>query len=137
MKRLVFGLLLSAALVLPFNGSVKAEDNVGEDVDLSSAVITAKSCAEKAKESGSFELLASCPPAEAAKTGYVIYDVTDNTFYAVAPKNIYYFELDEGFGGSIDASGKVVGKEGDIPVIEIKQYKITPKPKAGFFKGCL
>ena len=126
--------ILSAGL-LSF-GIVSAEE-VGEDVDLSSAVITAKSCAEKAKETGSFELLSSCPPAEAAKSGYVIYDVTENTFYAIAPKNVYYFELDEGFGGNIDAQGKIVGKEGDLPVLEVKEYKISPKPKAGFFKGCL
>lgn len=114
-----------------------ATENPGEEIELSSAVITAKSCAEKAKETGSFELLSSCPPAEAAKTGYVIYDVTENTFYAIAPKNIYLFELDEGFGGNIDVSGNIVGKEGDLPVIEAKEYKISPKPKAGFFKGCL
>lgn len=133
MKKLMLGIALTTVLAIPSF----SDEKVGEDVDLSSAVITAKSCAEKAKETGSFELLSSCPPAEAAKTGYVIYDVTENTFYAIAPKNVYYFELDEGFGGSIDASGKVVGKEGDIPVLEIKEYKITPKPKAGFFKGCL
>lgn len=133
MKKLILGLALSFGLV----SSLFAAEEIGEDVDLSSAVITAKSCAEKAKETGSFELLSSCPPAEAAKTGYVIYDVTENTFYAIAPKNVYYFELDEGFGGSIDANGKIVGKEGDLPVLEIKEYKISPKPKAGFFKGCL
>ena len=133
MKKLMLGIALTTVLAIPSF----SDEKVGEDVDLSSAVITAKSCAEKAKETGSFELLSSCPPAEAAKTGYVIYDVTENTFYAIAPKNVYYFELDEGFGGSIDASGKVVGKEGDIPVLEIKEYKISPKPKAGFFKGCL
>lgn len=117
-------------------GIVNAEE-VGEDVDLSSAVITAKSCAEKAKETGSLELLSSCPPAEAAQSGYVIYDVTENTFYAIAPKNVYYYELDEGFGGNIDAKGKIVGKEGDLPVLEVQEYKISPKPKPGFFKGCL
>ncbi len=130
-------LFLSIALASFVGGLSFAGENVGEDVDLSSAIITAKSCAEKAKETGSFELLSSCPPAEAAKTGYVIYDVTENNFYAVAPKNVYFFELDEGFGGSIDASGKIVGKEGDLSVLEVKEYKITPKPKAGFFKGCL
>jgi len=133
MKKMILS-ILSAGL-LSF-GIVSAEE-VGEDVDLSSAVITAKSCAEKAKETGSFELLSSCPPAEAAKSGYVIYDVTENTFYAIAPKNVYYYELDEGFGGNIDAQGKIVGKEGDLPVLEVKEYKISPKPKAGFFKGCL
>lgn len=124
-----------ATCVIAF-GSFASED-IGEEIELSSAVITAKSCAEKAKETGSFELLSSCPPVEAEKTGYVIYDVTENTFYAIAPKNIYYFELDHGFGGNIDLTGKIVGKEGDLPVIEAQQYKISPKPKAGFFKGCL
>jgi len=133
MKKMILSILSVGLLSF---GIVSAEE-VGEDVDLSSAVITAKSCAEKAKETGSFELLSSCPPAEAAKSGYVIYDVTENTFYAIAPKNVYYYELDEGFGGNIDAQGKIVGKEGDLPVLEVKEYKISPKPKAGFFKGCL
>jgi hypothetical protein len=133
MKKMILSILSVGLLSF---GIVNAEE-VGEEVDLSSAVITAKSCAEKAKELGSFELLSSCPPAEAAKTGYVIYDVTENTFYAITPKNVYYFELDEGFSGNIDAKGKIVGKEGDLPVIEVKEYKISPKPKAGFFKGCL
>lgn len=133
MKKLA---IVSLALFLISSGSFSAED-VGEEIELSSAVITAKSCAEKAKETGSFELLSSCPPVEAEKTGYVIYDVTENTFYAIAPKNIYYFELDHGFGGNIDLTGKIVGKEGELPVVEAQQYKIAPKPKAGFFKGCL
>jgi len=133
MKKMVLSVL---SIGLISFGIVNAEE-VGEDVDLSSAVITAKSCAEKAKQTGSFELLSSCPPADAAQSGYVIYDVTENTFYAITPKNVYYFELDEGFGGNIDAKGKIVSKEDDLPVIEIQEYKISPKPKAGFFKGCL
>jgi len=110
-----------------------------EDVDLSSAVITASSCAQQAKEKGEFDILSNCPPVEAAKTGYVIYDVTENEFYKIkeSKDGVYYFELDEGFGGNIDASGKVVGEENGIKIIEISQYKISPKPKAGFFKGCL
>ncbi|MDM7273959.1 hypothetical protein [Sulfurihydrogenibium azorense] len=133
MRKVMLSVILSLGLIIP---SFAAE-NVGEEVELSSAVIAAKSCAEKTKATGSFELLSSCPPVEAAQTGYVIYEVTENTFYAIAPKNIYYFELDEGFGGSIDAKGKIVKKEGDLPVLEIQEYKISPKPKAGFFKGCL
>jgi hypothetical protein len=133
MKKMILS-ILSVGLIS--FGIVNAEE-AGEDVDLSSAVITAKSCAEKAKQTGSFELLSSCPPAEAAQSGYVIYDVTENTFYTIAPKNVYYFELDEGFGGNIDTKGKIVGKEGDLPVLEVQEYKISPKPKAGFFKGCL
>lgn len=133
MKKIVLiGIISLAFCVTGFSA-----ENVGEEIELSSAVITAKSCAEKARETGSFELLSSCPPVEAEKTGYVIYDVTENTFYGIAPKNIYYFELDHGFGGNIDISGKIVGKEGELQVIEAKEYKISPKPKAGFFKGCL
>jgi len=133
MKKMILSVLSVGLLSF---GIVNAEE-VGEDVDLSSAVITAKSCAEKAKQTGSFELLSSCPPAEAAQSGYVIYDVTENTFYVIVPKNIYYFELDEGFGGNIDAKGKIVAKEGDLPVLEVQEYKISPRPKPGFFKGCL
>ncbi len=133
MKKLFLSFLAASFIM----GISFADEEVGEEIELSSAVITAKSCAEKAKETGSFELLSNCPPVEAAKTGYVVYDVTENTFYSIAPKNVYFFELDEGFGGSIDVSGKILGKEGDLPVIEVQDYKISPKPKAGFFKGCL
>ena len=109
-----------------------------EEVEIYSGVITAKSCAEKAQETGEFEILANCPPIEAAKSGYVIYDVTENEFYVPKLGKIYLYELDEGFGGSIDITGVIVGKTKDgISIIDPEEYEITPKPKPGFFKGCL
>lgn len=113
-------------------------DEEEEEIEIYSGVITAKSCAEKAQETGEFEILANCPPIEAAKSGYVIYDVTENEFYVPKLGKIYLFELDEGFGGSIDITGVIVGKTKDgIPIIDPEEYEITPKPKPGFFKGCL
>jgi len=115
-----------------------ADEDEAEEVEIYSGVITAKSCAEKAQETGEFEILANCPPVEAAKSGYVIYDVTENEFYVPKLGKIYLFELDEGFGGSIDVTGVIVGKTKDgIPIIDPEEYEITPKPKPGFFKGCL
>ncbi len=120
------------------NAEEVADEEEAEEVEIYSGVITAKSCAEKAQETGEFEILANCPPIEAAKTGYVIYDVTENEFYVPKLGEIYMFELDEGFGGSIDISGVIVGKTKDgIPIIDPEEYEITPKPKPGFFKGCL
>ena len=115
-----------------------ADEDEAEEVEIYSGVITAKSCAEKAQETGEFEILANCPPVEAAKSGYVIYDVTENEFYVPKLGKIYLFELDEGFGGSIDVTGVIVGKTKDgIPILDPEEYEITPKPKPGFFKGCL
>ncbi len=137
-------LLLGLISVTPYSTSVAEEDTeqVAEDeeeeIEIYSGVITAKSCAEKAQETGEFEILANCPPIEAAKSGYVIYDVTENEFYVPKLGRIYLFELDEGFGGSIDVTGIIVGQTKDgIPIIDPEEYEITPKPKPGFFKGCL
>jgi len=98
-------LLLGLISVTPYSTTVAEEDTeqVAEDeeeeIEIYSGVITAKSCAEKAQETGEFEILANCPPIEAAKSGYVIYDVTENEFYVPKLGRIYLFELDEGFGG--------------------------------------
>jgi hypothetical protein len=132
-------LMILIAVIFAANTAVIAAEDEDEDneVELYSAVITAKSCAEKAEETGNFEILASCPPVEAAKTGYVIFDVSEGEYYYVKLGKIYQYELDEGFGGSIDITGVIVGEKDGIPVIEPEEYTITPKPKPGFFKGCL
>jgi len=141
MKKDIFKkvLMLLLAVVLVANTAVIAEEEDDEDneVELYSAVITAKSCAEKAEETGNFELLASCPPVEAAKSGYVVFDVSEGEYYYIKLGKIFQYELDEGFGGSMDITGVVVGEKDGIPVIEPEEYSITPKPKPGFFKGCL
>lgn len=110
---------------------------IGEEVELTSASVTAISCAQQASKSGKLELLGSCPYEEAEK-GYAVFDVPEKQPYIVAPKNIYLFELEKAYGGgSIDLTGTVVEKRNGIPVIEVTEYSVRAKPKAGSFKGCL
>ena len=68
-----------------------------------------------------------------------MFDVTEEAYYYVqaSKDSVYYYELLEGYDGSMDASGVVVGEKDGIPVIKLDEYEITPKPKPGFFKGCL
>lgn len=124
------------------------EDEEEEELELTSAVITALSCAEKAEETGEFDVLSTCPPHaawEGVKDIYeqapkiVIFDVTEGEYYAVKPTKdgVYWSDLLEGFGGSIDGTAEPVGKEGELTVIKFTEFEITPKPKPGFFKGCL
>ncbi|WP_457626597.1 hypothetical protein [Persephonella sp.] len=121
------------------------EDN---EVEFTSAVITALSCAKEAEESGEFEVLASCPPHKAfegVKDIYdnppkiVVFDVTEGEYYFIKPTkdSVYWSDLLEGFGGSIDGVGVVVGEKDGISVVQLEEFEITPKPKPGFFKGCL
>ncbi len=133
----LFVLLLAVIFVANTSVIAAEEDEEDNEVELYSAVITAKSCAEKAEETGNFEILSSCPPVEAAKSGYVVFDVSEGEYYYIKLGNIYQYELDEGFGGSMDITGVIVGEKDGIPVIEPEEYSITPKPKPGFFKGCL
>ncbi|NPA53240.1 MAG: hypothetical protein GXO21_01080 [Aquificae bacterium] len=124
------------------------EDEEEEELEFTSAIITALTCAEEAQETGEFDVLSSCPPHaawEGVKDIYeenpkiVIYDVTEDEYYAVKPTKdgIYWSDLLEGFGGSIDGTAEPVGKEGELVVIKFTEFEITPKPKPGFFKGCL
>ena len=128
--------------------AVEEEDDEDEEIDLTSAVITALSCAKEAEEKGEFDVLASCPPHaawEGVKDIYegtpkiVIFDVTEGEYYAVKPTKdgVYWSDLLEGFGGSIDGTAVPVGKEGEVTVVKFTEFEITPKPKPGFFKGCL
>jgi len=124
------------------------DDEEDNEVEFTSAVITALACAKEAEESSEFEVLTSCPPHKAfegIKDIYdnppkiVIYDVTEDEYYFVEPtiNSIYYSDLLEGFGGSIDGTGKIVGEKDGISVVRFDEFEITPKPKPGFFKGCL
>ncbi len=155
----IFASILSLAFLLStveFTSHVYAEEQQAADVEeeeeeeleFTSAVITALPCAKEAEESGEFDVLSSCPPHaawEGVKDIYegtpniVIFDVTEGEYYAVKPskEGVYWSELLEGFGGSIDGTAVPVGKKGDLTVIEFSEFEITPKPKPGFFKGCL
>jgi len=124
------------------------EDEEDNEVEFTSAVITAVGCAKEAEESGEFETLVSCPPHmvfQGVKDIYdnppkiVIFDVTEGEYYYVKPTkdSIYYSDLLEGFGGSIDGTGMIIGEKDGIPVVKFDEFEITPKPKPGFFKGCL
>ncbi|WP_457621547.1 hypothetical protein [Persephonella sp.] len=126
----------------------ESEEDEEDLVELTSAVITALSCAEEAEEIGEFEILSSCSPAkvwEGVEDMYtqppkiVIFDVTEGEYYYVqaSKDSIYYSDLLEGFGGSIDGEGSIVGEKDGIKVVKFEDFEITPRPKPGFFKGCL
>ena len=108
-----------------------------EEVDLYSAVVTARSCAERMMETGDLTIKSSCSPIEGAKTGFAIYDAVEEQVFLIDPAAIHMFELEHGFGGSIDIYGEVKGTLAGLPVITPEEYSITPKPKPGAFKGCL
>ena len=153
LKNKLFSLLsiaiLGTFLVLAPNTVLADEDDEEDnEIDLTSAVITAESCAKEYEETGNSDVLTSCPPHKAfegVKDIYdgnpkiVVVDVTEGEVYKVkvGKDTVYYYELLEGFGGSLDGEGEIVGKDGDIPVVKFSEYEITPKPKPGFFKGCL
>lgn len=130
MKRL----LLSALLPLC---SFAAEP--GEEVELSSAPVTGLSCAKKAIETGKLDLLSSCPLSEAPK-GIVVFDVAEMQYYQLDAKTIRTSALERAFaGGSVDVTGKVkaVDKKTGIATVQVSEYRVTPRPKPGAFKGCL
>jgi hypothetical protein len=111
----------------------------GEEVELSSATVTAVSCAQKAVETGKLDILTSCPMEETQK-GLVVVDVAEMQIYRLSAKNVRLSDLERAFGGgSIDITGvvKLVDKKDGIPVVEVSEFRITPKPKPGAFKGCL
>jgi len=112
----------------------------GEEVELESGQVTALSCAKRALDTGDLNALTGCPPSE-AQHGLVVYDVAEKQIYKIAEKKVHAYELEKAFaGGSIDFTGVVVqakDKKDGVPVVQVKEYSITPKPKPGSFKGCL
>lgn len=111
----------------------------GEEVELSSAPVTGLSCAKKAIETGKLDLLSTCPLEEAPK-GIVVFDVAEMQYYQLDAKTIRTSALERAYaGGSVDVTGKVksVDKKTGLATVQVTEYRITPKPKAGAFKGCL
>lgn len=111
----------------------------GEEVELSSAPVTALSCAQKVVESGKLDLLTACPLEETLK-GLVVFDVAEMTYYRIDKKGMRISELERAYGGgSVDITGKVksVDKKDKVATVEVTEYRVTPKPKPGAFKGCL
>lgn len=111
----------------------------GEEVDITAGAVTALSCALEARKTGRLELLSSCPLSE-ARGDLVVFDVQEKEIYRISKKKVFRYELEEAFGGgSIDLTGKVakVDKKTRVAVVDVEEYSITKKPKAGSFKGCL
>lgn len=111
----------------------------GEEVELSSAPVTALSCAQKAIETGKLDLLTACP-LEQTSTGLVVFDVAEMTFYRLEKKSIRTSELERAYGGgSIDVTGTIkrIDAKDKVAVVEVTEFRVTPKPKPGAFKGCL
>lgn len=111
----------------------------GEEVELSSATVTAITCAQKAASTGKLDNLTACPLEETRK-GLVIFDVADKQIYRLSDKTIRTSELERAVGGgSLDVTGvvKTIDKKDGIPLVEVKEYRVVPKPKPGAFKGCL
>lgn len=126
--------LLSA---LAASGAFAADP--GEEVELSSAPVTGLACAQKALQTGKLDLLTSCPLEEATR-GIVVFDVAEMAFYALDKKTIRTSDLERAYGGgSLDVTGtvKAVDKKTGVATVTVTEFRVTPKPKAGAFKGCL
>ncbi len=132
MKTLV--MLLTAVLAFPVLAAP-----TGEEVEVTSGVVTGLRCALDARASGGLKALTSCPPAEAAKE-MVVFDVAERRIYRIGEKKVFRYQLESAFGGgSIDFEGTTVkvDEKNDIATVEVAQFSVTKKPKAGAFKGCL
>jgi hypothetical protein len=125
-------------MILSFTATAFAAEP-GEEVELSSAPVTALSCAQKAVETGKLDLITACPLEETLK-GLVVFDVAEMTFYRLDKKGMRTSELERAYGGgSVDITGKVksLDKKDKVALVEVTEYRVTPKPKPGAFKGCL
>ena len=112
---------------------------VGEEVQVTSGVVTGLACALQARAKGDLKVLTACPPAQAQQE-VVVYDVAEQQIFRIAAKVVRRHQLESAFGGgSIDFTGKAVKVDAkqDIATVEVKEFSITKKPKAGAFKGCL
>jgi hypothetical protein len=70
----------------------------------------------------------------------VVFDVTEKQIYRISKKAVHRFEMEKAFGGgSIDFTGMVVGVDpkSDVVTVDVTEYSVTARPKAGSFKGCL
>lgn len=137
MKRTSLAAAVAAALLAPA-APARAAD-VGEEVQVTAGVVTGLSCALQARERGELKVLTACPPAEAAKE-LVVFDVAERAIYRIAPKLVRRSQLEAAFGGgSIDFTGKAVkvDAKADIATVEVAEFSVARKPKAGAFKGCL
>jgi hypothetical protein len=110
-----------------------------EEVEVSAGPVTALSCALQAMKTGDLSLLGSACPMAEVKSGLVIVDVAERQIYVPTSKNLAKYQLESAFGGgSIDFEGvvKKVDKAG-VATVEIGEFTVNKKKKAGSFKGCL
>jgi hypothetical protein len=127
-----------AVLVLALAGSARAAAPA-EEVEVTAGVVTGLKCALNARAKGELRKLSSCPPAEGQKE-LVVFDVAERRIYRISPKRVARHQLESAFGGgSIDFSGRTVTTDPatGIATVDVAEYSITKKPKAGAFKGCL
>jgi|GEM_PF-916081 len=133
---LAFAAFLVAAPALA-GGASYAVAEVDDEVEVYSGQITALSCAIEALETDKLVYVTSCPMSEMAK-GLVVYDVTEHQIFEISKKAVHRYELEKAAGGgSIDFEGTVVKVKGQVAVVDVEDYSITERPKAGAFKGCL
>jgi len=131
-------LVALAALLLAPPPAALATD-VGEEVQVTAGVVTGLACALQARDKGELKQLTSCPPAEAMKE-LVVFDVAERQIYRIAAKLVRRYQLEGAFGGgSIDFTGTAVkvDEKQEIATVEVAEFSIARKPKAGAFKGCL
>lgn len=111
-----------------------------EDVEVTAGAVTALSCAIEAFKTGDLSILGSgCPMAE-VKSGLVIVDVAERQIYVPTAKKIARYQLESAFGGgSIDFDGvvKSVSKKTGVATVDVGEFTVNKKKKAGGFKGCL
>lgn len=135
-------LFLSTVLLLPLSAAATTPKGVelpasGEEVEVTEGVVTALSCAQEAQKTGDLGKLNACPMKEIA-TGLVVYSVVDRLIFQVSDKAVYRWELESAYGGgSIDFEGTVAQIKKGVVVVDVEDYTVVPKPKAGSFKGCL
>lgn len=128
---------IAVLLALALAGTAGASH--GEEVEVTSGVVTGLRCALDAREKGDLRSLSSCPPAE-SKKGIVVFDVAEKRVYLLSRKKVPRFQLERAFGGgSIDFTGTevTVDPKTRVATVDVSQFSITPKPKPGAFKGCL
>lgn len=132
-------LLAAIALASASPSAFAAPAARAEEVEVTAGVVTGVECALAARAKGDLRLVASCPPAEAAK-GLVVFDVAEKRIYRLAPRKVSRWQLERAFGGgSIDFTGTTVKVEPktQIATVAVTEFSITPRPKPGAFKGCL
>jgi len=111
----------------------------GDEVEVTAGVVTGLSCALDARAKGNLALLNACPPTEAGK-GMVVFDVAEKRIYRLSSKKVFLYQLESAFGGgSIDFTGTEVRVDPrtEVATVDVDEYSVSPKPKAGAFKGCL